>query len=103
MTDRKTRLKPRNVFVVGAGFSTEFGYPMARDLLHRVWARLPSEDRKVLERIVHFHHPGWDRRPATLPDIEEFLTQLAANEDLLPALRAEGPFNRAHLRQARDK
>jgi len=101
--DRNSDLKRRNIFVIGAGLSTEFRYPMARDLLHRVWARLPSGDRKVLERIVRFHHPGWDGRPATLPDIEEFLTELAANEDLLPALRAEGPFNRAHLRQARDK
>jgi hypothetical protein len=90
------------VFVIGAGFSTEFGYPMARDLLHQVWERLPTKEQAALEKAVRFHHPGWDGRPATLPEVEELLTELAANHDLLPAVRKQGPFTPGRLQQVRD-
>lgn len=93
----------RVVFVVGAGFSTEFGYPMARELLARVWPRLNQDTKKGLKKVIKFHHPDWDSRPATLPEIEELLTELAANEDLLPSLRPGGPFSVEKLRDLRQQ
>jgi len=88
--------------VVGAGFSTEFGYPMAGNLLQQIWPRLPSHEKETLEAIICFHHPRWDRRPATLPDIEELLTELDVNADFLPTIRLQGPFNPDSLRDARE-
>lgn len=90
------------VFVVGAGFSSEFGYPMARDLLPRLWDRLDGKIKCPLSRVIKFHHPDWDGRDATLPEIEEFLTELDANEELLSSLRPEGRFNVRKLRGIRE-
>jgi len=94
-----TRLKQTTVFVVGAGFSYDLGYPLTRDLLHGL--NMSKSLRKKFEDVVRFHHPTWDRRTATLPDIEELLTEWAANEDLLPSLRTGGPFNVEDLKQLR--
>lgn len=93
----------RTVFVVGAGFSTEFGYPMARDLLPRLWGRLEEPKRKAFSKVFKFHHPDWDFRPATLPEIEILLTELAASDRLLPSGKWEGPFTVRKLRKIREE
>ena len=80
----------------------EFGYPTARELLPRVWGRLNEDKQAVLGKIVRFHHPGWDGRAATLPEVEELLTELAANKDLLPSLRSKGGFSVSDLESARE-
>jgi hypothetical protein len=94
-----TRLRQTTVFVVGAGFSYDLGYPLTRDLLHAL--KMSKSLKSAFEEVVHFHHPTWDGRTATLPDIEELLTEWAANEELLPSLRTHGRFNVEDLRQLR--
>jgi len=97
--------KRATVFVVGAGLSADLGYPLTRDLLygltqkHRLSASLKSE----FDKVVRFHHPTWNGRPETLPDIEELLTELAANQDLLSTLRPQGPFKPEKLRGINDR
>lgn len=90
------------VFVVGAGFSTEFGYPMARDLLPRLWDRLGGATKRSLSSVIAFHHPTWDGRASNLPEIEELLTELDTNEDLLSSLRPAGHFDLRKLRRIRE-
>ena len=91
------------VFIVGAGASTEMGYPLTRDLLFGLEPRLNDKLRDQFGRVVRFHYPMWDERNETLPDIEEFLTQLTANEDLLPVIRSTGPhFGAKELKQFRE-
>jgi len=93
------KLRRTTVLVVGAGFSYDLGYPLTRDLLHGL--NMSKSLRKTFDEVVRFHHPNWDKRTSTLPDIEELLTEWAANEDLLPSLRRSGPFDTEDLRQLR--
>ena len=81
----------RTVFVVGAGFSADLEYPLTSQLLPRVRNRFDKAFSTQFDEVVRFHHPGWDRRRATLPDIEQLLTELSANEELLPAVRSDEP------------
>jgi len=87
------------VFVVGAGFSRDLGYPLTRDLLKRLPMSVSLWG--VLRKVVKFHHPDWDGRKDSLPDIETLLTEWTANEELLPALRPGGPFRAEDLRHLR--
>ena len=93
--------RPDAVFVIGAGVSSDLGYPLTRDLLFGLMPRLDKKVRRGLERVIRFHHPGWSRAEL-LPEIEEFLTELAANEDLLDDLRPNGPFGVCRLRRLRE-
>ncbi len=67
-----------------------------------MWSRLNEDKQEVLGEIVRFHHPGWDGRAATLPEVEELLTELEANKDLLPSLRSKGGFTLQDLERARE-
>lgn len=89
------------VFVIGAGFSADLGYPLTSHLLPRVRRRFEEKLKIRFKNIVKFHHPGWDGRGATMPDVEELLTELSANEELLPALRSDGPFGVHEIRSVR--
>ena len=91
------RPKPKTVYIIGAGFSKEFGYPLTQDLLHL----LPNGINDELEQIIRFHYPSWDGKTETIPDIEKLLTALDANEELLPDLIAGGRFNARSVRLAR--
>jgi hypothetical protein len=91
------------VYIIGAGFSADLGYPLTSHLLPRVKRRLSKDLKSRFEKIVRFHHPGWDGRGATLPDIEELLTELSANEELLPALRSDGPFKVHDIQTVREE
>lgn len=94
----------RVVYVIGAGFSADLGYPLTSNLLSRVWRRLESDEAGRLAKVVEFHHPRF-RRDSLLsfPDIEELLTEISANEDLLKELRPAGPFGVEQLRMIRDQ
>ncbi len=92
----------KTVFVVGAGFSADLGYPLTTQLLPRLVDRCGKTFLQRFQPVVQFHHPRWDGRPSTLPYIEHFLTELAANEDLLPAVRPDGPFTVEELRRLRE-
>jgi len=96
---RKDRVDRTTVFVVGAGFSRDLGYPLTRDLLTRLPMSAPLW--KVFRRVVRFHHPDWNGRKANLPNVETLLTEWEANEELLPSLRPTGPFTANHLRKLR--
>lgn len=87
------------VFVVGAGFSRDLGYPLTHELLKQL--RLKRGAWTIFRRVVKFHHPDWDGRKKTLPDIETLLTEWVANEELLPTLRPNGPFTAEDLRGLR--
>ena len=90
--------RPKTVYIIGAGFSKEFDYPLTRNLLHL----LPNGINDELKQIICFHYPSWDGRTETLPDIEELLTSLSANEELLPHLRAGGKFEKQSVQTARN-
>lgn len=77
------------------------GYPLTRDLFFGLWPRLEGRVKKQLAKVIAFHHPAWDKRSATLPDIEEFLTELTANEHLLPTLAPHGRFGPPELRNVK--
>jgi len=101
-----SRVDPRSrtVYVIGAGFSADLGYPLTSTLLSRVWNRLERDHKDRLAEVVEFHHPRF--RPDSLlsfPDIEELLTEISANEDLLEELRPAGPFDIEQLRAIRDQ
>jgi hypothetical protein len=90
------------VFVIGAGFSADLGYPLTSHLLPRVRKRFQVKFAEKFEKVIRFHHPAWDGRNATLPDVEQLLTELSANEDLLPAVRPDGPFDVHEIRRLRE-
>ena len=79
------------VFVVGAGASADLGYPLTRDLLSGLERCLGARLQHDFKEIVEFHHPVSYGSMRILPDIEELLTEILANEDLLPTLRPNGP------------
>ncbi len=93
----------RCVYVVGAGFSTGLGYPLTSDLLMRLWDRIAGCDdasfREDLERVIEFHHPGFDRkRFSSFPTVEELLSQMMVNEQLFYSSRQhEGKFTKEDL------
>jgi hypothetical protein len=92
---------PYTVYVVGAGLSADIGYPLTRDLLFGLKRRVSRQFRNKFEKVVAFHHPRWDKRWETLPDIEELLTEMSANEDLL-LLRPHDRFGPPQLRNVED-
>ncbi len=103
MTDRKNSSNLETVFVIGAGVSKDFGYPLTRDLLFGLIGRLEPNLKRQFEKIVRFHHPNWNGLAPHLPDIEEFLTEVSANKDLLPALRPRGTFTPSQLTSTMDQ
>jgi len=80
------------VFVIGAGFSHDLGYPLTYELLKQL--RMKRATWTIFRKVVKFHHPDWDGRKESLPDIETLLTEWVANEELLPTLRPNGPLRR---------
>jgi hypothetical protein len=92
------------VYVIGAGFSQGFGYPLTRTLLMEAWERLPLEARDQLQRIIEFHHPNFSLHdPSSFPNIEQLLTEIDINLQMFMASRpAEGRFRKQQLRQSRE-
>jgi|SRR6478609_3357825 len=93
----------KNLFVIGAGFSAGLGYPLTTHLLPLIYSRMDSSFKARFNKVVRFHHPGWNKRPSTLPNIEELLTEWTANEELLDAIRPNGPFQPEDINNLREK
>ncbi|ADE11341.1 SIR2 family protein [Sideroxydans lithotrophicus] len=91
------------VYVVGAGFSKGCGYPLTRDLLFDVWARIDDTHRDSLRKIIEFHHPHFrEDKQASFPNIEKLLTELTVNIDLFKSSRRyKGNFQKEELIEAR--
>jgi hypothetical protein len=88
------------VYVIGAGFSAGLGYPLTSDLLMRLWDRIDGTFKKRLERVIRFHHPGFDPdRFTSFPNVEQLLSEMLVNEELFHASRQyEGKFTKEKLR-----
>ena len=97
--DRPTRNRIDCVYVIGAGFSAGLGYPLTSDLLIRLWDRIDADLRGRLERVIRFHHPGFDpQRFTSFPNVEQLLSEMQVNEQLFDASRPhEGRFTKTQL------
>jgi hypothetical protein len=97
---KKSMGRRRCVYVIGAGFSAGLGYPLTSDLLLRLWSRLEESFRHQLQRVIEFHHPGFDpTRFVSFPNVEELLSEMLVNEELFDASRQyEGNFTQTELR-----
>ncbi len=97
--------RPRSgtVYIVGAGFSAGLDYPLVNDLLIRLWDRLQADQRGRLERVITFHHPGFNPTSRTsFPTIELLLSEMMANEQLFDSSRsASTGFSLKELRGIR--
>lgn len=85
----------RVVYVIGAGLSAGLGFPTVANLLPRLWDRLAAHGLAAgIERIVKFHHPGFDPAdPGSFPNIETLLSEIQANAALFDYSRpATGGF-----------
>jgi hypothetical protein len=98
---RRSKYFPKSttVFVVGAGFSNDLGYPLTFKLLKKL--HMSAALKKVFIKVVKFHHPDWNGQKDAPPDIETLLTEWAANEDLLPSIRSAGKFQAEDLKRLR--
>lgn len=79
------------MYVIGAGFSADLGYPLMKDILARLWDYV--DDTKFKERMVRairFHYPNY--RGLNFPNVEDLLSRMAINEQLLDS-------NRQHERE----
>lgn len=87
------------VYVIGAGFSAGLGYPLTSDLLVRLWERIDNDLKDRLERVIRFHHPGFDPiRFTSFPNVEQLLSEMQVNEQLFNASRQyEGKFTKPQL------
>jgi len=93
-----------HVYVIGAGFSRDLGYPLTNSLLVDVWDRLNINTKKRLENVIRFHHPAfYITRKTTFPNIEQLLTEIAVNEEMFDASRpTEGNFRKAELSELKE-
>lgn len=89
------------VFIVGAGLSAALGFPLTHDLLVRLWKRIDTkvDFRERLEKVIKFHHPGFDpARFTSFPNIEQLLSEMLVNEELWDASRrGDGNFQKRDL------
>ncbi len=89
-----------SVYVIGAGFSAGLGFPLTSDLLVRLWDRIDTDLRSQLERVIRFHHPGFDSDKFTsFPNVEQLLSEMQVNDQLFHASRQyEGKFTKQDLK-----
>ena len=87
------------VYVIGAGFSAGLGYPLTSDLLVRLWDRIDADLQGRLDRVIRFHHHGFDPgRFTSFPNVEQLLSEMQVNEQLFDASRPyEGKFTKKQL------
>ena len=88
------------IYVIGAGFSAGLGFPVTGDLLVRLWSKIESDLKSQLERVIRFHHPGFDSNKFTsFPNVEQLLSEMQINEQLFDASRQyEGKFTKQDLK-----
>lgn len=87
------------VYVIGAGFSAGLGFPLISNLLHDLWPRLDQTLADDIAAVVRFYHPDFHpRRAESFPNIEQFLSEMQANEQLFDSSRpATGGFSSEDL------
>jgi hypothetical protein len=70
-----------------------------------LWPRLSSSLKNRLQKIIHFHHPGFDLSRATsFPTVEHLLSEMMVNDQLFDASRPiEGAFTHANLHEVRQE
>lgn len=103
---KRMRMKPRDVYVVGAGFSAGLGFPTITDLMPKIWPRLVARGiSNDLANVIRFHHPEFNPRlKGTYPNVERLLSEMQANEDLFASSRrAVGQFSQEELTEIKRK
>jgi hypothetical protein len=95
--------KSQVVYVIGAGFSAGLGFPLISNLLQELWPRLDPVLANDIAAVARFHHPDFHPlRPDSFPNIEQFLSEMQANEQLFDSSRpATGGFTSAILAERR--
>lgn len=94
----------RVVYVIGAGFSAGLGFPVVNGLLPSLWPRLATAGlADDIAEVVRFHHPEFHPlNEDTFPGIEQFLSEMKANEQLFDSSRpATGGFTSEKLQTRR--
>ncbi|MFH1016684.1 MAG: hypothetical protein V1798_00715 [Pseudomonadota bacterium] len=86
MTVSEGTIQADKVFLLGAGFSAPFGFPLASDLFSKV---IESEKTHFLDseldRILDIFFPSRFDLPNGLPPFEEFLSEIDAYLGIRPA------------------
>ena len=86
------------MYVIGAGFSRGLGYPLMKDILARLWKYVDdTEFKRRMARVIKFYYPNF--RGMNFPNVEELLTRMVVNEELLDSSRQhKGEFTKEDLR-----
>ena len=80
------RTQRRRVYVIGAGFSEGLGYPLMKDILAGLWNHVgDTEFKQRMVRAMKFYYPNC--RGANFPNIEELLSLMVVNQQLLDSSR----------------
>lgn len=92
-----------DVYVVGAGFSANLGFPLTAELLPFALGRLGRAAKSRLLKVISFHFPDFVANDAgTYPNIEELLTRIEINKSLFHASRSMvGRFTEQDLDEIR--
>lgn len=79
----------RPVFIIGAGFSADLGYPTLSSLLSGLYERISPENRELLVNVINFHYPHFKLSlpPERWPNIEQLLTRIAINIEFFDVVR----------------
>lgn len=88
------------VYIIGAGFSAELGYPTLSGLLSGLYERINPESKQLLTAVIKFHYPHFvvSLPPERWPNIEQLLTRIAINLEFFDVVRgSEGGLKRADL------
>jgi len=80
-----------NAVILGAGFSAEFGYPLAGDLLKEIFTSGAADSKKMIDFNRFLTHFYQDFQPdnAKYPDIEDLLGMLEVAKHYA-TIRAQG-------------
>lgn len=95
----------RPVYIIGAGFSADLGYPILSSLLSRLYERITPKTQKILIDVINFHYPKFEVSlpPERWPNIEQLLTRIAINIEFFDVVRgSEGNFKKADLKALQD-
>jgi hypothetical protein len=96
--------KPRIVYIVGAGLSAGLKFPTIGNLLYRMWPKLEAAGlADDIADVIRFHHPDFNcTHEDTFVDVEKFLSEMKANEQLFDSSRpATGNFTTEELQLRR--
>ncbi len=102
----KMTVKPRIVYVIGAGLSAGLGFPTVSELLPKMWEHiLRAGIADELSKVIRFHHPDFNpARPDSFPNVEQFLSEMEANAQLFDSSRpATGNFTRENLNERKEE